>query len=299
MRGLGSAARSDGSLTGARLLVRGLRVTLLPAPFGMGRAVTGQFPQPGPAQQVLGTAARPAAMPMDAYRRGDNFYICLDLPGIDPGSIDLTVEQNVWTVRADRAPVQADGAQMIVAERPYGTFTCQVFLGESLDADHIAADYAAGVLTLTIPVREAAKPRSIQVTSSDQKQACDQAEHGEVADPEQDAGAEPHGQGPAAPAGRRRGSRGASGKLLTCAGCSAHCAGTKQLPHRSPAAAAHSRPRRAMGAGRPGSVTVACADGGSAGTTRAPELSWEPTIRRTPAWMAARATKQGEADSGK
>src|SRR5512133_805269 len=115
-------------------------------------------------QQVLGTAARPAAMPMDAYRHGDSFYICLDLPGINPDSIDLTVEQNVLTVRAD-------GAQMIVAERPSGTFTRQVFLGETLDAENIAADYAAGVLTLTIPVREAAKPRSIQVTSSDAKQA--------------------------------------------------------------------------------------------------------------------------------
>ena len=75
------------------------------------------------------------------------------------------------TVRAERAPVKADGAEMIVAERPYGTFTRQVFLGETLDADHIAADYAAGVLTLTIPVHEAAKPRSIHVTSSDHKQA--------------------------------------------------------------------------------------------------------------------------------
>ena len=116
-------------------------------------------------QQVLGTAARPAAMPMDAYRRGDSFYICLDLPGINPDSIDLTVEQNVLTVRAERAPVQADGAQMIVAERPYGTFTRQVFLGETLDAENIAADYAAGVLTLTIPVREAAKPRKIEVSA--------------------------------------------------------------------------------------------------------------------------------------
>jgi HSP20 family protein len=122
-------------------------------------------------QQVLGTAARPAAMPMDAWRQGDNFYICLDLPGVSAGSIDLTVEQNVLTVRAERAPVKADGAEMIVAERPYGTFTRQVFLGETLDADHIDADYASGVLTLTIPVREAAKPRSIQVTSSDTKQA--------------------------------------------------------------------------------------------------------------------------------
>ena len=110
-------------------------------------------------------------MPMDAYRQGDSFYIHLDLPGINADSISLTVEQNVLTIRADRAPVKADGAQMIVAERPYGTFTRQVFLGETLDAENIAADYAAGVLTLTIPVREAAKPRSIQVTSSDQKQA--------------------------------------------------------------------------------------------------------------------------------
>ena len=122
-------------------------------------------------QQVLGTAAGPAAMPMDAYRQGDKFFICLDLPGVNPDSIDLTVEQNVLTVRAERAPAQADGAQMIVAERPYGTFTRQVFLGETLDADNIAADYTAGVLTLTIPVHEAAKPRTIEVTSSDAKQA--------------------------------------------------------------------------------------------------------------------------------
>ena len=122
-------------------------------------------------QQVLGTTARPAAMPMDAYRHGDSFYICLDLHGIDPGSIDLTAEQNVLTIRADRVPLQADGAQMIVAERPSGTFTRQVFLGETLDADNITADYAAGVLTLTIPVHEQAKPRSIQVTSSDTRQA--------------------------------------------------------------------------------------------------------------------------------
>ena len=124
-----------------------------------------------PGEPVLGTAARPAAMPMDAWQQGDNFYICLDLPGINPDSIDLTVEQNVLTVRAERAPVQADGAQMIVAERPHGTFTRQVFLGQSLDAENITADYAAGVLTLTIPVHEAAKPRTIQVTSSDTKQA--------------------------------------------------------------------------------------------------------------------------------
>ncbi len=122
-------------------------------------------------QQVFGTTARPAAMPMDAYQHGDDFYIHFDLPGIKADSISLTVEQNVLTVRAERAPIQANGAEMIVAERPYGVCTRQVFLGETLDADKIRADYAAGVLTLTIPVRESAKPRSIQVTSSDQKQA--------------------------------------------------------------------------------------------------------------------------------
>jgi HSP20 family protein len=108
---------------------------------------------------------------MDAYRQGDSFYIQLDLPGISADSISLTVEQNVLTVRAERSPVQADGAQLIVAERPYGVYTRQVFLGETLDADNIGADYAAGVLTLTIPVRESAKPRNIEVTGSDRKQA--------------------------------------------------------------------------------------------------------------------------------
>src|SRR6185437_4521802 len=122
-------------------------------------------------QQVLGTAARPAAMTMDAYRDGDNFYVHFDLPGIKADSIDLTVEKNVLTVRAERVPVAPDSAEMIVSERPSGTFSRQVFLGESLDADKIAADYTAGVLTLTIPVREAAKPRSIQITSSDDRQA--------------------------------------------------------------------------------------------------------------------------------
>lgn len=122
-------------------------------------------------QQVFGTTARPAAMPMDAYRQGDNFYVHFDLPGVNASSISLTVEQNVLTVRAERSQVKADGAELIVAERPYGTFTRQVFLGETLDADKVAADYSAGVLTLTIPVREAAKPRSIQITSSEEKQA--------------------------------------------------------------------------------------------------------------------------------
>lgn len=122
-------------------------------------------------QQMLGSATRPAAMPMDAYRHGDSFYVHFDLPGVSADSIDLQVEQNMLTVRAERRPSHPDGAEMLVAERPAGVFTRQVFLGESLDAEHIGADYTAGVLTLTIPVHEAAKPRNIQITSSDTKQA--------------------------------------------------------------------------------------------------------------------------------
>jgi HSP20 family protein len=120
-------------------------------------------------QQVFGTMARPAAMPMDAYRRGDSFYIKLDLPGTTLEAIDLTVEQNVLTVHATRPAIDRE-VEMLVAERPAGTFTRQVFLGDTLDADHIEADYTAGVLTLAIPVHEAAKPRKVEITSQDAKQ---------------------------------------------------------------------------------------------------------------------------------
>jgi HSP20 family protein len=122
------------------------------------------------AQQVLGTTARPAGMPMDAYQEKDSFYVHFDLPGVQAESITLTVEHNVLTVRAERLPAGPNGTEMLVAERPSGTFSRQVILGEALDTGHITADYAAGVLTLTIPVRESAKPHSIQVTSHDETQ---------------------------------------------------------------------------------------------------------------------------------
>jgi HSP20 family protein len=120
-------------------------------------------------QQVFGTVARPTAMPMDAYRQGDTFYIKLDLPGTTLAAIDLTVEQNVLTVHATRPGMDGD-VELLVAERPAGNFTRQVFLGDTLDPDHIEADYTAGVLTLTIPVHEAAKPRKVEITSQDAKQ---------------------------------------------------------------------------------------------------------------------------------
>lgn len=93
----------------------------------------------------------------------------MDLPGITLDAIDLTVEQNVLTVHAIRPGVDGD-VELLVAERPVGTFTRQVFLGDTLDADNIDADYTAGVLTLAIPVHEAAKPRKVSITSQDTKQ---------------------------------------------------------------------------------------------------------------------------------
>ena len=116
-------------------------------------------------QQLLGTTNRPAVMPMDAWREGDRFVIEFDLPGVSRDSIDLDVERNVLTVRAERKPVMGDQTQMLAAERPTGTFSRQLFLGESLDTDRIEATYDVGVLTLRIPVAEKAKPRKITVGS--------------------------------------------------------------------------------------------------------------------------------------
>jgi HSP20 family protein len=121
-------------------------------------------------QQVFGTVARPAAMPMEAYRKGDKFFVEFDLPGIDRDSIELTVERNVLTVRAERPATPEDGIELVVSERPAGTFNRQVFLGDTLDASQLSADYTAGVLTLTIPVHEAAKPRKVEISSGDAKQ---------------------------------------------------------------------------------------------------------------------------------
>jgi HSP20 family protein len=118
-------------------------------------------------------ANRPAVMPMDAYRRGDAFLVHFDLPGVEASSIDLTVEKNVLTVSAERRFQPQDGDEALVAERPHGSFSRQLFLGESLDADHVEAHYENGVLTLTIPVAEKAKPRRVEVSSSGGGRAID------------------------------------------------------------------------------------------------------------------------------
>jgi HSP20 family protein len=118
-------------------------------------------------QQAFGTSgtlARPSVMPMDAWRAGDEFIVEFDLPGVEPDSIDLDVERNVVTVKAER-PTRASDAELIAAERPRGVFSRQLILGDNLDTDNIMANYEAGVLTLRIPVAEKAKPRKIAVGS--------------------------------------------------------------------------------------------------------------------------------------
>jgi HSP20 family protein len=108
-------------------------------------------------------SGRAPAMAMDAFRRGETFQVDLDLPGVDAGSIDLTVERNVLTVKAERRRQPVEGARYVVTERRQGSFSRQLFLGETLDTDHIEAQYHDGVLTLTIPVVDAARPRRIPV----------------------------------------------------------------------------------------------------------------------------------------
>ena len=120
-------------------------------------------------QQLLGTNARPSAMLMDAWRDGDQFIVEFDLPGVDEDSLDLDVERNVLTVHATR-PELDPNREMVSAERPRGVFSRQLFLGETLDADRIEASYGGGVLRLTIPVAEKAKPRRIKI-ASEEKQA--------------------------------------------------------------------------------------------------------------------------------
>ncbi len=122
--------------------------------------------------QLLGTSARPTVLPMDAWREGDQFIVEFDLPGVSGESLDLDVERNVVTVRAERPELAAD-REMLAAERPRGVFSRQVFLGDTLDTDRIEASYQDGVLRLTIPVAEAAKPRRIEVTHKQDKPAVE------------------------------------------------------------------------------------------------------------------------------
>jgi HSP20 family protein len=116
------------------------------------------------AQQLLGTGStsRPAIMPMDAWREGDHFVVEFDLPGVAPDTLDIDVERNVLTVRAER-PARSGDWELLASERPKGLFSRQLVLGDNLDLDRVRADYDAGVLRLTIPVAERAKPRKVEI----------------------------------------------------------------------------------------------------------------------------------------
>jgi HSP20 family protein len=118
-----------------------------------------------------GLAGRmPRAMPMEAFRRGDQFIAALDLPGVRPDDVDVTVEHNVITVRATRRPLRQEGDELIVDERPQGSFTRQLLLGDNLDSGNLSADFDLGVLTLTIPVAESSKPRKVEIAAHSQQQ---------------------------------------------------------------------------------------------------------------------------------
>ena len=117
------------------------------------------------AQQALRGAGQPAFMALDAYRHDDRFVVAFDLPGVDPSTIDLTVEKDVLQISAQRQWQPSEGQEVVVSERPHGTFSRQLFLGQGLDADGIQASYENGVLTVTVPVAEQAKPRKVEVAS--------------------------------------------------------------------------------------------------------------------------------------
>jgi HSP20 family protein len=118
------------------------------------------------AQQLLSGGRAPRSFPMDAYRRGDEFFVHLDLPGVDPGSIDITVEAGNLSITAERRFDQKEDDEIIVSERPQGRFSRDLRVGTAVDVERIGADYEGGVLTLTLPISERAKPRSIQVQAS-------------------------------------------------------------------------------------------------------------------------------------
>jgi HSP20 family protein len=140
------------------------------------------------ASQMLASSLAPTRsarwMPMDLYRSGDHYVVNVDLPGVDPGSIDLQVDGNTLTIRAERTISAEESVQWLAQERPGGTYMRQLSLGDGLDVDKIHADYHHGVLCLTIPVAEQARPRKIEVRTRSKAQGEVQAQEaikGEVA----------------------------------------------------------------------------------------------------------------------
>jgi HSP20 family protein len=116
---------------------------------------------------------RPSIMPMDAYRDGDHFVVHIDVPGIEPGSLDVTVDRNVLTVAAQRYWQSSPTQQVIAAERPTGSFQRQIQLSDGLDTDKVEARYDSGVLTVTVPIADAAKPRKVEISSGNDAKAIE------------------------------------------------------------------------------------------------------------------------------
>lgn len=117
-------------------------------------------------EQMLASTRALRTMPMEAYRRGDEFCVNLDLPGVDPQDVDVTVERNVVTIRARRRPARQENDEVIVDERPHGEFTRQLLLGDNLDASQLNAHFESGVLTMRIPVSETSRPRKVEIAPS-------------------------------------------------------------------------------------------------------------------------------------
>jgi HSP20 family protein len=113
--------------------------------------------------QLLSGTRTPMGMPMDVWQTDDGFHVCLDLPGVDPDSVDITTERNTLTIKAERRAEYEDGQNVLIAERPQGTFTRQLQLGDTVDTENIQASYSDGVLHLTLPMTQAAQPRRVQV----------------------------------------------------------------------------------------------------------------------------------------
>ena len=114
-------------------------------------------------EQLFGGARGMPTMSMEAYRRGDQLFIHLDLPAVNPDDVDLTLERNVISIRAERRSPRQEGDQVLIDERPQGSFTRQLYLGDNLAVDQLNASYDMGVLTLMIPVAEQTKPRRVQI----------------------------------------------------------------------------------------------------------------------------------------
>jgi len=132
-----------------------------------------------------GTGRAPRFMPMDLYRSGDHYVLHADLPGVDPGSVDVNVDNGTLSIRAERSGRTEESVEWITSERFTGSYLRQLSLGEGIDTDQINATYNNGVLTLTIPVSERAKPRRIEVSRSDDQNAlASSPAAGELATPE-------------------------------------------------------------------------------------------------------------------